>query len=168
MVGHTHEDIDKVFSRVSAHLKKNSVYILEGEYTKIVVGMLAVCVWALSFCLHPRVGASFFNFVLHRLLFKIPFTFSLKVLKEAVWISNQEVTSVKQLSAMYDYMTWLKPFINTPHNHTAPHNFLFRCNVSGSAEMLYQNWSTDEWLPQTPNDGLKVFMHEFIYRSESL
>ena len=41
MVGHTHEDIDQVFSRVSAHLKKNSVYTLEGEY---VVGMLAVCV----------------------------------------------------------------------------------------------------------------------------
>ena len=31
MVGHTHEDIDQVFSRVSAHLKKNSVYALEGE-----------------------------------------------------------------------------------------------------------------------------------------
>ena len=31
MFGHTHEDIDQVFSRVSAHLKKNSVYALEGE-----------------------------------------------------------------------------------------------------------------------------------------
>ena len=31
MVGHTHEDIDQVISRVSAHLKKNSVYALEGE-----------------------------------------------------------------------------------------------------------------------------------------
>ena len=30
MVGHTHEDIDQVFSRVSTHLKKNSVYTLEG------------------------------------------------------------------------------------------------------------------------------------------
>ena len=30
MVGHTHEDIDQVFSRVSAHLKKNSVYTMEG------------------------------------------------------------------------------------------------------------------------------------------
>lgn len=30
MVGHTHEDIDQVFSRISAHLKKNSVYTVEG------------------------------------------------------------------------------------------------------------------------------------------
>ena len=30
MVGHTHEDIDQVFSRISAHLKKNSVYTIEG------------------------------------------------------------------------------------------------------------------------------------------
>ena len=96
MVSHTHEDIDQVFGRVSAYLKKNSVYTLEIEYTKIVVGMLAVCVWALRFCLHPRVSASVFDFVAIYIafLFKTPFTFSLKDLKEAVWISNQEVTSV--------------------------------------------------------------------------
>ena len=28
-------------------------------------------------------------------------------------------------SAVYNYKTWLKPFISTPHNHTAPHNFYF-------------------------------------------
>lgn len=97
-----------------------------------------------------------------RFVFKTPFSFSLKDLKEAVYNSNQEVTSVKQLSAIYDYKTWLKPFINTPHNHTAPHNFLFQCNESGSAVMLYRNWSSDEWRPQTPDDELmllKVFMH---------
>ena len=31
MVGHTHEDIDQVFSRVSEHLAKNSVYTIEGR-----------------------------------------------------------------------------------------------------------------------------------------
>ena len=35
MVGHTHEDIDQVFSCVSAHLKKNPVYTLEGECIKL-------------------------------------------------------------------------------------------------------------------------------------
>ena len=101
-----------------------------------------------------------------RFVFKTPSSFSLKDLKEAVYNSNQEVTSVKQLSAIYDYKTWLKPFINTPHNHTAPHNFLFRCNESGNAVMLYRNWSSDEWQPQTPDDELmllKVFMHNNYY-----
>ena len=32
MVGHTHEDIDQVFSHVSTYLKKNSVYTDEGDY----------------------------------------------------------------------------------------------------------------------------------------
>ena len=104
-----------------------------------------------------------------RFVFNTLFSFSLKDLKEAVYNSNQEVTSVKQLSAVYDYKTWLKPFINTPHGHTSPHNFLFQCNEKGSAVMFYRNWSTDEWLPKTPDDGvmlLKVLMH--VFRSDSL
>lgn len=123
-----------------------------------------VWIWALSFLLYPRVKCLYLNGI----CIQDSFLF-LKDLKEAVYNSNQEVTSVKQLSAVYDYKTWLKPFIITPHNHTAPHNFLFRCNESGSSVMLYRNWSTDEWLPQTPNDGLmllKVFMH--VFRSDSL
>ena len=31
MVGHTHEDIDQVFSRVSSYLKKNSAYTVGGR-----------------------------------------------------------------------------------------------------------------------------------------
>ena len=42
MIGHTHEDIDQVFSRVSSHLKKNSVYTLEGEH-KTVASWNAYC-----------------------------------------------------------------------------------------------------------------------------
>ena len=30
MVGHTHEDIDQVFSKVSTHMMKNSVYDMDG------------------------------------------------------------------------------------------------------------------------------------------
>ena len=104
-----------------------------------------------------------------RFVFNTLFSFSLKDLKEAVYNSNQEVTSVKQLSAVYDYKTWLKSFINTPHGHTSAHNFLFQCNEKGSAVMFYRNWSTDEWLPKTPDDGvmlLKVLMH--VFRSDSL
>ena len=31
MVGHTHEDIDQVFSKVSTQMMKNSVYDMDGE-----------------------------------------------------------------------------------------------------------------------------------------
>ena len=33
MVGHTHEDVDQVFSRVSTYLKRNSVYTVKGNGT---------------------------------------------------------------------------------------------------------------------------------------
>ena len=32
MVGHTHEDIDQVFSKVSTHMTKTPVYDMEGLY----------------------------------------------------------------------------------------------------------------------------------------
>ena len=32
MVGHTHEDVDQVFSRISTYLRQNSVYTLSGSY----------------------------------------------------------------------------------------------------------------------------------------
>ena len=31
MVGHTHEDIDQVFSKVSSHMMKTSVYDMDGK-----------------------------------------------------------------------------------------------------------------------------------------
>ena len=31
MVGHTHEDIDQVFSKVSSHMTKTSVYDMDGK-----------------------------------------------------------------------------------------------------------------------------------------
>ena len=121
----------------------------------------------MSFFLYPRIKCVNKCLYLNGICIQDSFLF-LKDLKEALQ-QQSRVTSVKQLSAVYDYKTWLKPFIITPHNHTAPHNFLFRCNESGSSVMLYRDWSTDEWLPQTPNDGLmllKVFMH--VFRSDSL
>ena len=32
MVGHTHEDIDQVFSKTSTHIMKTSVYDMDGNY----------------------------------------------------------------------------------------------------------------------------------------
>lgn len=70
--------------------------------------------------------------------------------------SNQEITSVKCLDAIYDYKGWLSPHINTPHNHTTPHNFMFQCDEKGTALMYYRNWSSDEWLPPPPQPGIEL------------
>ena len=77
-------------------------------------------------------------------------------LREAVFNSNQEIASVTHLNAIYDFKGWLAPYINTPHNHTTPHNFLFMCNDDGNAVMLYRNWSSDQWLPPPPQPAIQL------------
>ena len=34
MVGHTHEDIDQMFSCISSHLRRNSIHDLQGNSVK--------------------------------------------------------------------------------------------------------------------------------------
>ena len=53
--------------------------------------------------------------------------------------SNHEVVGVKELKQIRDIKGWLTPVINTPEKHSNPHNFLFRRNVEGKAEMFYRN-----------------------------
>ena len=39
-------------------------------------------------------------------------------LKQAAYNSNHDITSVKNFTVLYDYKSWLSPYINTPHYHT--------------------------------------------------
>jgi hypothetical protein len=63
---------------------------------------------------------------------------------------------VTQLKQLYDYKKWVKPHIDTPHEHTNPHNFLFRLNSKKEAIMLYRNWSSDSWISGPEGEGLKL------------
>ena len=74
-------------------------------------------------------------------------------MKEALYHSDQDIKSVKQLEYLFDVKSWIIPYIDTPQNHTNPHNFLFRQNEKGEAVMLYRNWSSDPWVK---GDGLKL------------
>ena len=75
-------------------------------------------------------------------------------LQEAVYNSDQRIVEVKSIDEVYDIKGWLTPHIDTPHNHTNPHSFLFRANQDGKAEMFYRNWSSDTWKPTSPEAGL--------------
>ena len=77
-------------------------------------------------------------------------------LEQAVYNSNQDIVEVKQLKRIVDYKSWIKPFIDTPHYHTAPHNFVFRLSNEGKAVMHYRKWSSDSWLPAAPKEGLSL------------
>ena len=91
-------------------------------------------------------------------------------LEEAILNSDQRIIRVRQIEELYDIKAWIKPYINTPHGHTNPHNFLFRQSTSGRAEMLYRNWSSDPWLPAAPEPGLlllKVSSSKYIDLDDS-
>lgn len=84
------------------------------------------------------------------------YSFGYTDLELAVYNSNQEVISVAQFKQMVDYKAWLRPYIETPHHHTIPHNFLFRLGSSGKVVMRYRNWSSDTWLPSAPDEGVVI------------
>ena len=133
MVGHTHEDIDQMFSHVSTYLKKNSVYTLGGMYL-----LIACDTDKNNSCV------TFLNSILNI------------DLEQAVYNSDQEIVGVKQLRRVFDYKSWLLPYTETPHNHTAPHNFHFCMGSGGKVVMFYCNWSSNDWLPAPPKDGLTI------------
>ena len=83
-------------------------------------------------------------------------------LEEAVFQSSHDIVGAKQLRRILDYKSWLLPYIETPHHHTAPHNFLFRMGSEEKVVMFYRNWSSDNWLPAPPNDGLTILKVYYI------
>lgn len=78
--------------------------------------------------------------------------------------SDQVIVEVKQLKRVFDYKSWLLPYIETPHHHTAPHNFLFRMGSERKVVMFYRNWSSDDWLPAPPKDGLTILKVIYCYQ----
>ena len=129
MVGHTHEDIDQLFSCVSSYLRRNSAYryTLEGmSYT-----IKFKCINVVKYPIHLD-------------------------LKQGILSSDHQLQEVSEIDQVFDAKAWIKPQIDTPRGHTNPHNFLFRMGENGKAEMLYRNWSSDEWIPRAPERGLQL------------
>ena len=61
--------------------------------------------------------------------------------------SDRDIRSATVLKRSRDMKGWLKPHIDTPKNHTNPHNFLFRLDEQQQCVMQYRNWSSDAWMP---------------------
>lgn len=81
--------------------------------------------------------------------------------------SDQQVKEVTEVDVLYDFKAWLLPHIDTPHGHTNPHNFLFHIGEDGKAEMKYRNWSSDPWMPTSPQPGIVLLKVSFMINSIS-
>lgn len=67
-------------------------------------------------------------------------------LELAIVNSDRDIRSATVLKRTLDVKGWLKSHIDTPTNHTNPHNFLFRLDEQQQCVMQYRNWSSDAWM----------------------
>ena len=65
----------------------------------------------------------------------------------ALKASNQSVKSSSVLKYIFDIKSWIAPHLDEIHGHTVPHVFRFRLNSAKRAEMHYQHWSHEPWMP---------------------
>ena len=66
-------------------------------------------------------------------------------LELAIVNSDRDIRSATVLKRALDVKGWLKSHIDTPTNHTNPHNFLFQLDEQ-QCVMQYRNWSSDAWM----------------------
>ncbi len=121
-VGHTHEDIDQLFSCVSRHLKHRNALTIPGLHRCFVY----ICN-----------GVSYIYF------FAIELT-------QAIQASVEPQPIIEVLHSVVDTKGWMKNQTQALHDHLKAHQFKFEQNQRGECRMFYKEWSTDSfWLPQT-------------------
>ena len=117
MVGHTHEDIDQYFSKLSQYLKYNSAHTLPGTYTYWKSGAYVVC------CL---LIADF-----------------LSAIKNCYGTMGDPTL----LEHVFDIKAWLQPHLKKLHNHSHHHIFRFTRDARGVVVMHTKDWNESEWEP---------------------
>ena len=120
-VGHTHEDIDQLFSCVSRHLKRRNALTVPGKCPETCVD---VCI---LFSFGSVVG-----------------------LAEVIKTSFTPEPTTLILDSVVDVKGWMKDVTPALHDHLKAHHFKFNRNEEGECKMFYKEWSTDKfWLPQS-------------------
>ena len=118
-VGHTHEDIDQLFSCVSRHLKHRNALTIPGYYPTIVYA-----------CMYIKALTS-------------------TDLAKVVQASFSPSPSTVILESVVDAKGWMQNVIPSLHDHLKAHQFKFQRNELGECKMFYKEWSCDDyWLPQ--------------------
>ena len=138
-VGHTHEDIDQLFSCISRRLKHKSAVTIPG----IKANRAFFPRWLVGFvsCAICRDPYSHFSCVFY------------VELTQAIQSSFVPKPKVILLESVTDAKAWMHEQTPPLHDHLKAHQFKFVHTAEGTM-MFYKEWSTDNfWLPQT---GLAV------------
>lgn len=86
-------------------------------------------------------------------------------METALKASNKSVKSVSTLQYIFDIKSWIAPYLDEIHGHTAPHVFRFRFNhTSKKGEMHYKYWSHQAW----ETDGMDSFFWNSLFTLANL
>ncbi len=120
-VGHTHEDIDQFFSRISTQLNQTGAETLPGKIIIIIIIII-----------HAWKSSKFLD------------------LEAQISASSTPSAKVKIVDSILDVRSWIMPCLEGFHGHSGPHCFKFVADPTVTAEdsrvlMYYRNWCTDAW-----------------------
>lgn len=121
-VGHTHEDIDQLFSCISRQLKHRSALTIPGKQSQWLH-----CTWVVAH-----------------------FDVFFQDLTQAIQASFTPEPIVAVLDSVVDAKGWMREQTQALHDHLKAHQFKFERNEMGECRMFYKEWSTDTfWVPET-------------------
>ena len=119
-VGHTHEDVDQLFSCISRQLKHTNALTIQGYSSTF-------------YCYSPST-----------LLY---YCIELKSVIQQSFTPRPETVEVDEV---YDVKEWMTAHTPNLHDHLKAHQFKFEKNEQGHSKVFYKEWSIDPfWLPHS-------------------
>lgn len=139
-VGHTHEDIDQLFSRIGQRLLRVGAETIDGKIFAMI-SVLFHKLLACLLCLYLFVCLCILDF-------------------ESVVQSGYTPSPIFEvLNCIADFKSILEPVLEDIHQHTKPLCFKILRSETGLAELYYRFTTGDKWLPEDDKKIclLKVF-----------
>ncbi len=116
-MGHTHEDIDQLFSRISKQLSQKGAETIPGK--KVFVHKMARNITIIILIILD--------------------------LQDQIFASSTPSPKVSVLDNIRDVKSWIEPCLESFRGHSSPHCFKFIRDTDNKVVMYYRNWSMDPW-----------------------
>lgn len=113
MVGHTHEDIDQTFSCLSRYLTKHDALTMSGitdnYWLTHIMLLLIYMEYMYNIAYTPCCGQPISTFVVNFI-----------ELEACCKAANHTVRQTSTLKFIFNIKTWISPYLEEIHGHTAP------------------------------------------------
>ena len=150
-VGHTHEDIDQLFSRISKQLTLKGAESLPGNNYAFIIIHVVCRYYAWWSIIIIAIIILPINYKFIKVGFELIVTlhnyccmYNCTDLQKQITQSSTPTPTVEVLNTISDVRSWLEPCIDGLNGHSLPHCFKFFLE-DGKAVMYFRHWSSDAW-----------------------